>query len=108
MVPSEDAHSSEYLSDCDKRREFISGFSGSAGQPRFREGSQSRSDTDFAPRPLHIAVVFFLSPGTAVITRDSANLFTDGRYFLQASKQLDSNWTLQKFGQPGQSFLWYR
>ena len=31
MVPSEDAHSSEYIAPIDARREFISGFSGSAG-----------------------------------------------------------------------------
>ncbi|KAF8329426.1 Creatinase aminopeptidase [Cantharellus anzutake] len=38
------------------------------------------------------------SAGIAVITLGQANLFTDGRYFLQASQQLDSNWTLQKQG----------
>ncbi|KAI6037564.1 Creatinase aminopeptidase [Pisolithus marmoratus] len=32
IVPSEDAHQSEYVSAGDKRREWISGFSGSAGQ----------------------------------------------------------------------------
>ncbi|KAF3915619.1 hypothetical protein ABW21_db0208316 [Orbilia brochopaga] len=31
IVPSEDAHQSEYTSPCDARREFISGFTGSAG-----------------------------------------------------------------------------
>jgi Xaa-Pro aminopeptidase len=31
VVPSEDSHSSEYIAPCDARREFISGFSGSAG-----------------------------------------------------------------------------
>ncbi|XP_028079462.1 aminopeptidase P1-like [Camellia sinensis] len=31
VVPSEDYHQSEYLSDRDKRREFVSGFTGSAG-----------------------------------------------------------------------------
>ncbi|KAI9746574.1 MAG: hypothetical protein M1818_000287 [Claussenomyces sp. TS43310] len=31
IVPSEDSHSSEYIAPCDARREFISGFSGSAG-----------------------------------------------------------------------------
>ncbi|KAL8939762.1 MAG: hypothetical protein Q9216_003176 [Gyalolechia sp. 2 TL-2023] len=66
IVPSEDSHQSEYIAPCDARREFISGFSGSAG--------------------------------TAVITRDKAALATDGRYFNQASKQLDSNWHLLKQG----------
>jgi Xaa-Pro aminopeptidase len=36
----------------------------------------------------------------AVVTSDAAALWTDGRYFLQASKQLDSNWTLMKTGLP--------
>ncbi|KAF9478360.1 Creatinase/aminopeptidase [Pholiota conissans] len=31
IVPSEDAHGSEYVAASDKRREFISGFTGSAG-----------------------------------------------------------------------------
>ncbi|KAK4569975.1 hypothetical protein LTR86_002945 [Recurvomyces mirabilis] len=66
IVPSQDAHSSEYIAPTDARREFISGFSGSAG--------------------------------TAVITHDKAALATDGRYFNQASKQLDSNWELLKQG----------
>lgn len=66
VVPSEDSHSSEYIAPCDARREFISGFTGSAG--------------------------------CAVITHDKASLATDGRYFNQASKQLDSNWALLKQG----------
>lgn len=32
IIPSEDAHGSEYVAACDKRREWISGFSGTAGQ----------------------------------------------------------------------------
>jgi Xaa-Pro aminopeptidase len=31
VVPSEDSHASEYIAACDARRQFISGFSGSAG-----------------------------------------------------------------------------
>jgi Xaa-Pro aminopeptidase len=38
------------------------------------------------------------SAGCAVITMDKAALATDGRYFNQASKQLDENWTLLKQG----------
>ncbi|ESZ99310.1 putative Xaa-pro aminopeptidase P [Sclerotinia borealis F-4128] len=66
IVPSEDSHSSEYIAACDARREFISGFSGSAG--------------------------------CAVVTLDKAALATDGRYFNQASRQLDNNWLLLKQG----------
>jgi Xaa-Pro aminopeptidase len=66
VVPSEDSHASEYVAECDGRRAFISGFSGSAG--------------------------------TAVVTLEKAALATDGRYFNQASKQLDANWELLKQG----------
>ena len=38
------------------------------------------------------------SAGTAVITETDACLWTDGRYFNQAEKQLDQNWTLMKEG----------
>ena len=38
------------------------------------------------------------SAGTAVVTLDKAALATDGRYFNQAEKQLDDNWTLLKQG----------
>jgi hypothetical protein len=38
------------------------------------------------------------SAGTAVITHQKAALATDGRYFNQAEKQLDSNWELLKQG----------
>ncbi|CAG8638818.1 11095_t:CDS:2 [Ambispora leptoticha] len=68
VIPSEDAHQSEYTAPCDQRRAFISGFTGSAG--------------------------------LAIVSKQKALLFTDGRYFLQASLQLDSNWTLMKQGLP--------
>ncbi|KAF5269135.1 hypothetical protein FQR65_LT02435 [Abscondita terminalis] len=38
------------------------------------------------------------SAGTAIVTQDHACLWTDGRYFAQATQQLDSNWTLMKEG----------
>lgn len=66
VIPSEDSHSSEYIAACDARREYISGFTGSAG--------------------------------CAVVTLDAAALATDGRYFNQAAKQLEKNWTLLKQG----------
>lgn len=40
------------------------------------------------------------SAGTAVVTQTEALLWTDGRYYLQASQQLDNNWTLMKDGLP--------
>ena len=36
--------------------------------------------------------------GTAIITGTKAALWTDGRYFLQASMELDCNWILQREG----------
>uniref|UniRef100_A0A0K8TT40 Putative xaa-pro aminopeptidase n=1 Tax=Tabanus bromius TaxID=304241 RepID=A0A0K8TT40_TABBR len=68
IIPSDDAHQSEYICQHDNRRKFISGFDGSAG--------------------------------TAVVTLDAALLWTDGRYYQQAEKQLDNNWTLMKDGLP--------
>lgn len=66
IVLTQDPHESETPARADRRRAFISGFTGSAG--------------------------------TAVISRTKAALATDGRYFLQAGRQLDKNWTLLKQG----------
>ena len=42
------------------------------------------------------------SAGTAVITKTGAYLWTDGRYFIQAAKQLEgSTVELMKMGEPG-------
>uniref|UniRef100_A0A674CD27 Xaa-Pro aminopeptidase 1 n=1 Tax=Salmo trutta TaxID=8032 RepID=A0A674CD27_SALTR len=38
------------------------------------------------------------SAGTAIVTEKHAAMWTDGRYFLQASQQMDNNWTLMKMG----------
>lgn len=74
IVPSEDEHQSEYTALADKRREFISGFTGSAG----------------------IAIITL---DDAETLSGEAAVSTDGRYFLQAEKQLDSRyWTLLKQG----------
>ncbi|KAJ7526661.1 hypothetical protein O6H91_16G017600 [Diphasiastrum complanatum] len=69
IVPTEDAHQSEFIADCFVRRAYISGFTGSAG--------------------------------TAIITKEKAALWTDGRYFLQAAKQLGPEWILMRAGIPG-------
>ena len=44
----------------------------------------------------------FLIPtiGIVVVTASKALLWTDGRYHLQATAQLDHNWTLMKAGLP--------
>ena len=79
---------SEYIAECDKRREFISGFTGSAGT-----GGPLHTLTPSHPHPP-------IPPcaGVALVTVDKALLWTDGRYHLQASHQLDANWTLMKQG----------
>lgn len=41
------------------------------------------------------------SSGDAVVTLTKAAMWTDGRYFLQASMQMDDNWTLMKTGVAG-------
>ena len=57
IIPTSDPHMSEYPADCWKYREWISGFTGSAG--------------------------------TVITPADKAGLWTDSRYFLQASTQLE-------------------
>ncbi|MBQ6833768.1 MAG: aminopeptidase P family protein [Lachnospiraceae bacterium] len=69
-IPSSDFHDSEYVEDYFRCREFISGFTGSAG--------------------------------TLVVTKDFAGLWTDGRYFVQAKKQLaGQDVELMKMGEEG-------
>ena len=70
VVVTDDFHASEYVGTHFKAREFLSGFTGSAG--------------------------------TLVVLPDSAALWTDGRYFLQASQQLaGSGIELMRMGEPG-------
>ncbi|WP_433775688.1 aminopeptidase P family N-terminal domain-containing protein, partial [Bacillus wiedmannii] len=59
IIPSFDAHQSEYVAEHWKGRQWISGFTGSAG--------------------------------TVVITLNDAGLWTDGRYYIQAEKQLENS-----------------
>ena len=59
VIPTADMHLSEYISDHFKLREYLSGFTGSAG--------------------------------TLVVTEYDAGLWTDGRYYLQAEKELSGS-----------------
>ena len=77
IIPSCDAHNSEYLASRDERRAFITGFTGSAGTA-IVSSSPSLGEQGMA-----------------------ALLWTDGRYYLQAVEQMDENWTLMKEGLPG-------
>lgn len=68
LVPTADYHESEYVGEHFKCREYIIGFTGSAG--------------------------------TAVITMDEACLWVDGRYYVQASHELEGTTvTMMKMGQ---------
>ena len=70
LVPTSDYHESEYVGRHFACREYITGFTGSAG--------------------------------TAVIGRDWAGLWTDGRYFVQAETELaGSGVELMRMGEPG-------
>ena len=70
VVVTDDFHASEYVGAHFKSREFLSGFTGSAG--------------------------------TLVVLPESAALWTDGRYFLQASQQLaGSGIELMRMGEAG-------
>lgn len=72
IIPSEDQHQSEYVAPQDQKRSFISGFSGSAGVAIITRDVTCMNDT---PEGL-------------------AALSTDGRYFNQATNELDFNWSL--------------
>ncbi|MBR2942694.1 MAG: aminopeptidase P family protein [Clostridia bacterium] len=70
IVPTADSHASEYIADYFKTRQWLCGFTGSAG--------------------------------TLVVGRTEAALFTDGRYFIQAERQLaGSGVTLMHMLTPG-------
>lgn len=62
IIASTDAHQTDYVADCDKRIEFLSGFTG--------------------------------SPATATVTIDHAVLWTDGRYSIQAARELRPGWKM--------------
>lgn len=69
IVPTDDFHGSEYVGAHFKLREYLSGFTGSAG--------------------------------TLVVTLGEAALWTDGRYFIQAERELSgSGIALMRSGEP--------
>ncbi|KAJ3348166.1 hypothetical protein HDU83_001528 [Entophlyctis luteolus] len=96
VIPSGDAHQSEYIAECDARRAFISGFTGSAGESlllSFKPKKRiKRKNTTKNTHTLE---------GLAVVTLNEAALWTDGRYFVQAELQLDArHWILHKADAP--------
>lgn len=44
--------------------------------------------------------------GLALITSDAARLWTDGRYFLQATQQLSDQWQLMRMGEDPPVDIW--
>lgn len=44
--------------------------------------------------------------GLALITMDGARLWTDGRYFLQATQELTDQWTLMRMGEDPAVDVW--
>lgn len=44
--------------------------------------------------------------GLALITKNEARLWTDGRYFLQAMQQLSDEWTLMRMGEDPLVEVW--
>lgn len=77
VVPTMDPHNSEYVPEHWKCRQWITGFTGSAG--------------------------------CAVVTQDDARLWTDSRYWLQATEQLaDTPFALMREGEDTDLSEWLR
>lgn len=72
IIPSSDPHQSEYVADHWKAREWISGFTGSAG--------------------------------IVIITMETAGLWTDSRYYIQAAEELkDTEFKMHPLYQDGKT-----
>ena len=59
-----------------------------------RTGSVLLKDRSWAP----LTATLSFRTGLAVVTKDRAALWTDGRYFLQAEQEMDCNWELMRNG----------
>lgn len=61
-------------------------------------GTDAHLSEYIAPRDNRVAFMtgFTGSAGTAVVTQTKATLWTDSRYWLQAERQMDCNWELEK------------
>ncbi|XP_054887182.1 xaa-Pro aminopeptidase 2 [Poeciliopsis prolifica] len=61
-------------------------------------GTDAHLSEYIAPRDARMAFMtgFTGSAGTAVVTQTKAALWTDSRYWVQAERQMDCNWELQK------------
>uniref|UniRef100_A0A8C4GL25 Xaa-Pro aminopeptidase n=1 Tax=Dicentrarchus labrax TaxID=13489 RepID=A0A8C4GL25_DICLA len=63
-------------------------------------GTDAHLSEYIAPRDARVAFMsgFTGSAGTAVVTQTKATLWTDSRYWVQAERQMDCNWELEKDG----------
>uniref|UniRef100_A0A3Q3FDV6 Creatinase N-terminal domain-containing protein n=1 Tax=Labrus bergylta TaxID=56723 RepID=A0A3Q3FDV6_9LABR len=61
-------------------------------------GTDAHLSEYIAPRDARMAFMtgFTGSAGTAIVTPTKAALWTDSRYWVQAERQLDCNWELEK------------
>uniref|UniRef100_UPI003AAA7E23 xaa-Pro aminopeptidase 2 n=1 Tax=Centroberyx gerrardi TaxID=166262 RepID=UPI003AAA7E23 len=61
-------------------------------------GTDAHLSEYIAPRDARMAFMtgFTGSAGTAVVTQTKATLWTDSRYWVQAERQMDCNWELEK------------
>ncbi|XP_076595325.1 xaa-Pro aminopeptidase 2 [Chaetodon auriga] len=61
-------------------------------------GTDAHLSEYIAPRDARVAFMtgFTGSAGTAVVTQTKAALWTDSRYWVQAERQMDCNWELEK------------
>ncbi|XP_023146368.2 xaa-Pro aminopeptidase 2 isoform X2 [Amphiprion ocellaris] len=61
-------------------------------------GTDAHLSEYLAPRDARVAFMtgFTGSAGTAVVTQSKAALWTDSRYWVQAERQMDCNWELEK------------
>uniref|UniRef100_A0A7R9VKA2 Xaa-Pro aminopeptidase P n=1 Tax=Chlamydomonas euryale TaxID=1486919 RepID=A0A7R9VKA2_9CHLO len=101
MAPSSTAGPDERLASL---RKAMAGADGGEGVHAFLIPTEDPHMSEYPPgcfaRREWISR-FTGTAGTAVVTTDKALLWTDGRYFLQAGKELGPEWTLMKAGTPG-------
>jgi Xaa-Pro aminopeptidase len=102
IVPSTDAHCSEYVPAKDERRAYLTGFTGSAGTAVVTAPAPVPA-LAAEPAPASAAAAAAAAPATAAAAAPvaaaaaAALLWTDGRYFAQAARELDgAHWTLMR------------
>lgn len=85
-------------------RQQMAAADGGAGVDVYIIPSEDPHMSEYAPASQerrHYISGFTGSAGTALVTKDRALLWTDGRYYLQAEQQLGPAWELMKGDTPG-------